>query len=129
MKTVLALGCFDFLHPGHIYHLEWARRQGDRLVVALTADSHVNKGPGRPHFTWAQRAWMLEQLRCVDEVVKNREPRESIMFVQPQIYVKGPDYVGKLTSEEVHACTKLGATILHSPTPTYSSTRILEALK
>ena len=49
-RVVLAHGVFDLLHMGHVRHLEAAKAEGDLLVVTLTADRHVNKGPGRPVF-------------------------------------------------------------------------------
>ena len=51
VRTVLAHGCFDLLHLGHIRHLQEAKKLGDRLVVSVTADKFVNKGAGRPRFT------------------------------------------------------------------------------
>jgi cytidyltransferase-like protein len=58
-KVVHAHGTFDLLHVGHVRHLEAARELGDILVVTLTADRFVNKGPGRPVFGEALRAEML----------------------------------------------------------------------
>jgi cytidyltransferase-like protein len=55
--VVLAHGVFDVMHLGHIRHLQEARSCGDLLVVTLTADRHVNKGPGRPVFTARMRRW------------------------------------------------------------------------
>src|SRR5271163_2586341 len=54
--VVLCHGVFDVLHLGHIRHLQEAAKMGNYLVVSVTADKHVNKGMGRPHFTAAQRA-------------------------------------------------------------------------
>ena len=61
-RVVLAHGCFDLLHLGHIRHLQEAKAQGDYLVVSVTADTHVRKGVGRPVFTAIQRAEALEAL-------------------------------------------------------------------
>lgn len=93
-RTILTHGVFDVLHPGHLAHLESARAFGDRLVVSVTADAYVNKGPGRPVFTVEQRATMLRSLRMVDEVVVCDAPNAvpSIQLVQPAVYVKGQDY-------------------------------------
>src|SRR3954462_1823558 len=71
-KTVVhAHGVFDLIHPGHVRHLEAARRFGDLLVVTVTPDGHVNKGPGRPVFTDDLRAESLAALACVDYVATN----------------------------------------------------------
>src|SRR5207249_11672946 len=68
-KIVQSHGIWDLLHPGHICHLEEARALGDVLVVTLTADKHVHKGPGRPYFNEQLRMRSLAALGCVDYVV------------------------------------------------------------
>ena len=55
-------GCFDIVHPGHVRYLEFARRQGDLLLVTLTGDSHVGKGPDRPYVPEDLRAENLAAL-------------------------------------------------------------------
>src|SRR5262245_20549190 len=69
-RIVLANGCFDLLHVGHVRYLEAARREGDVLVVAVNTDESVrrNKGPGRPLVSEAERIEVLAALRCVDYV-------------------------------------------------------------
>jgi len=71
VKVVLVGGCFDILHYGHISFLEKAKSLGDCLIVALESDENVKKlkGPGRPIHTQKQRAGMLKELKCVDEVI------------------------------------------------------------
>ena len=64
-------GCFDIIHPGHIHHLQLARSLGDLLIVTLSADPHVNKGPTRPLVPEALRAASLAALECVDWVYVN----------------------------------------------------------
>ena len=73
-KVVLCHGVFDLVHYGHILHFEEARRQGDVLVVTLTPDIYVNKGPNRPAFTETYRAQMLAALEIVDYVAINKWP-------------------------------------------------------
>lgn len=87
-------GVFDLLHIGHIRHLQQAKRLGDLLVVTVTPDRYVNKGPHRPAFPEALRAEALASLDCVDYVAINRWPMasEAIRLLRPQFYVKGPDY-------------------------------------
>src|SRR5438445_7636962 len=70
-KVVQAHGTFDLLHLGHVRHLEAARQFGDVLVVTVTADRFVNKGPGRPVFGGELRAEMLATLEYVDWVAIN----------------------------------------------------------
>ena len=94
-KVVLAHGVFDLLHMGHVRHLEAARREGDVLMVTVTADRFVNRGPGRPVFSEWQRAEMLAALGFVDWAGINDAPTAEpvITTVQPDIYAKGSDYV------------------------------------
>jgi len=94
-KTIVQChGVFDLLHVGHIRHLERAKRLGDVLVVTLTPDEFVNKGPHRPAFPAELRAEGLAALDCVDFVAINRWPRavECIQLLRPDAYVKGHEY-------------------------------------
>jgi rfaE bifunctional protein nucleotidyltransferase chain/domain len=93
-KIVLCHGVFDLLHIGHIRHFEQARRMGDVLVVTVTRDEHVNKGPQRPAFPQDLRAEAIAALKFVDYVAINEWPAavETIETLRPDIYVKGPDY-------------------------------------
>jgi len=68
-NIVLSHGVFDLVHPGHIKHLELAKKEGDLLVVAIVPDRFVNKGPGRPIFNEQIRAEMIAALQFVDYVV------------------------------------------------------------
>lgn len=103
MTLVQCHGCFDFLHYGHLKMLEFARTQGDRLVVSITADRFVRaaKGPDRPMFDQNARAEMLRALRCVDDVmiVDDPGPKPAILKWRPRIYVKGREYVGRLPEQ------------------------------
>ncbi len=93
-KIVHCHGVFDLLHIGHIRHFREAKSMGDVLVVTLTQDVHVNKGPGRPIFAQGLRAEAIAALDCVDYVAINDSPLavEAIKLIQPDFYVKGPDY-------------------------------------
>lgn len=93
-KIVHCHGVFDLVHPGHIRHLEAASRLGDKLVVTITADQFVNKGPGRPVFNSELRAETLAALECVELVGINDAPNavELIKSLRPDIYAKGNDY-------------------------------------
>ena len=90
-KIVHCHGVFDLLHIGHIKHLEAARKIGDLLVVTLTPDRFVNKGPHRPAFPERLRAEALASLACVDFVAINEWPTavETIERLRPNFYVKG----------------------------------------
>lgn len=90
-KIVYCHGVFDLLHIGHIKHLEAARKLGGVLVVTLTPDRFVNKGPHRPAFPERLRAEALAALACVDFVAVNEWPTavEAIELLRPDYYVKG----------------------------------------
>src|SRR5260370_33077593 len=90
-KIVHCHGVFDLLHIGHIKHLDAARKLGDALVVTLTPDRFVNKGPHRPAFPERLRAEALASRACVDFVAINEWPAavETIKRRPPNFYVKG----------------------------------------
>lgn len=94
-KTVaLCHGVFDVLHYGHLNHLAEAANQADVLIVSVTRDEFVNKGPGRPVHDHFQRLSMLSALTLVDAVILSEHETaiEMITLVRPDVYVKGPDY-------------------------------------
>ncbi|HEY9721922.1 MAG TPA: D-glycero-beta-D-manno-heptose 1-phosphate adenylyltransferase [Oscillatoriaceae cyanobacterium] len=95
-KTVFTNGCFDLMHVGHLRYLQAARALGDRLVVAVNADSSVKKlkGDTRPILPEDERAELLAGLECVDFVTIFAEPTAEAVLaaLQPQIYAKGGDY-------------------------------------
>jgi rfaE bifunctional protein nucleotidyltransferase chain/domain len=126
-------GVFDLLHPGHIRHLEAARREGDLLVVTITADRFVNKGPGRPVFNQRLRAESVAALVPVDYVAITDSPTsvDAIRALQPAVYVKGSDYAdaaadltGKI--DEERAAVEAGGGRVHFTTEiTFSSSGLL----
>mgnify|MGYP001420562237 CR=1 FL=1 len=128
MIIVLANGCFDILHVGHIRHLQEAREMGDKLIVSLTVDNHVNKGPGRPIYSWADRAECLKALSCVDCVIPSRSAVEAINGVIPNIFVKGIDYAGRnqWTEDIEQACKSIGADVRFTKAPKQSVTDIIK---
>lgn len=93
-RVVHCHGVFDLLHIGHIRHLQSAREQGDILVVTVTPDRYVNKGPDRPAFHEELRAEALAALDMVDYAAINLWPQavETIAMLEPSVYVKGSDY-------------------------------------
>jgi rfaE bifunctional protein nucleotidyltransferase chain/domain len=95
-RIVLANGCFDILHVGHVRYLEDARSRGDVLIVALNTDASVRalKGEGRPRVPLAERAELVAALRCVDFVTSFAEPTvESVLrSLRPNVHAKGSDY-------------------------------------
>ncbi len=96
-RVVFTNGCFDLLHVGHITLMEDARRQGDRLIVAINSDASVSglKGPTRPVVSERDRGRVLAALAAVDAVIVFGEPTplELINALRPDVIVKGGDYV------------------------------------
>jgi D-beta-D-heptose 7-phosphate kinase / D-beta-D-heptose 1-phosphate adenosyltransferase len=97
-SIVLANGCFDLLHAGHLQLLTAARREGDVLIVAVNSDESVRalKGDGRPLQPLADRIAVLSGLEAVDAVVSFNDPTPAnvIHSVRPNVLVKGGDYSG-----------------------------------
>jgi len=96
-KTVVQChGCFDIVHPGHIRYLEFARRQGDVLIVSLTGDLDVGKGDNRPYIPQEFRAENLAAIMFVDFVYINGLPtaEQLLTEIRPDVYVKGREYEG-----------------------------------
>ena len=95
-RVVFTNGCFDVLHAGHVEYLQWARSQGDALVVGLNADSSVRaiKGERRPLVPFADRAIILRGLRAVDVVVEfsERTPEVLLEKLRPDVHVKSSQY-------------------------------------
>jgi rfaE bifunctional protein nucleotidyltransferase chain/domain len=93
---ILANGCFDLLHVGHIRYLAGAKKLGGRLVVGLNSDKSVRalKGAGRPVIHAAERAEILAALADVDAVVifPEHDVRSLIREIRPNIHAKGTDY-------------------------------------
>jgi cytidyltransferase-like protein len=123
----LCLGCFDPLHVGHLNHFEAAKKVCKYLVVAVTRDEFVHKGPGRPRFSWEERARMVAALDVVDLVVPNEDAYDTIMGIIPEYYFKDKEYQGTLEIRpDKEACDKLGAKMVFTEEPRYSSTKLLE---
>ncbi len=132
---VLAAGCFDPLHIGHIQHLEAARTFGNVLVVAVASDRVVRTykqkadGPRRPLMPDTMRAAIVGGLRCVDATVINDAACEVIERLRPHVYVKGEEYRGNLTPDlerELELMGRIGGRLEFASGPqVHSSTAIL----
>ena len=134
-KIVQCHGVFDLLHPGHIRHFKEAKKQGDKLVVSLTPDKFVNKGPGRPAFNEALRLETLSSLNCIDYVVLNdaEDAVPIINKIKPDIYVKGNEYAdinsditGKI-SDETLAVEKNKGKVFHTNDIVFSSSSLINS--
>lgn len=131
-SAALCHGVFDLIHPGHIRHLAEAKNYADILVVTITPDRFVNKGPGRPIFNQDLRAEVLAALSQVDFVAINEWPTsiETIHALKPTVYVKGSDYedtskdiTGNITKEE-QAIKNVGGRIVFTHDIVFSSSSL-----
>lgn len=132
-KLIHCHGVFDLFHVGHLAHFHSAKKLGDILVVTLTADRFVNKGPCRPRFSEQQRLNLLAALEVVDYVAINPHPSaiEAIYALRPHYYVKGPDYKnkendrsGKIYQEEA-IVKEVGGKLVFTDDECESSTALL----
>lgn len=102
-RVVLANGCFDVLHVGHVRYLLEAKAQGDFLIVAINTDESARalKGPGRPLVPLRERAEMLRALRCVDAVTSFGEAtlEQTLREIHPDVHAKGTDYTSDSVPE------------------------------
>lgn len=102
-KIVLANGCFDILHVGHIRYLNGAKSLGDVLIVGINGDRSVRrlKGPGRPLMPEAARAELVAGLACSDYVVVfgERNVERLLRAIRPDIHAKGGDYTADTVPE------------------------------
>lgn len=133
LKIVQCHGVFDLVHPGHIEHFKKAKSNGDILIVTITADKYINKGPNRPYFDQIRRANFLEQLEIIDFVfiVESKSAVDAINLIAPDYYVKGSDYqnlkadiTGKII-EEKNAVEKHGGRLVFTDGFTSSSTMLI----
>jgi D-glycero-beta-D-manno-heptose 1-phosphate adenylyltransferase len=132
-RIVLANGCFDTLHVGHIRYLAGARREGDILVVGVNADSTVCqlKGPGRPILDEGARTQLVAALRSVDYVVLFGEPNAETLLeeLRPDVHAKGTDYTVD-TVPERDVAARLGIRVAIVGDPKDHSTReLLESVR
>ncbi len=133
LRIIQCHGVFDLLHPGHLRHFREAKAQGDLLVVSITPDRFVNKGPGRPAFPEHLRLESLAALADIDYVVLNDTPDaiSAIQKIRPALYVKGSEYAnhaadvtGKI-SEEATAVARNGGNIFYTNDIVFSSSSLL----
>lgn len=133
-KIVFTNGCFDILHPGHVYYLNQARSLGDVLVVGLNSDDSVkrlNKSAERPIHPQDKRADVLAALLCVDyiSIFDEDTPLELIQKIKPDVLVKGGDYtIDKIVGAEF--VQSYGGSVKIIPLlEGYSTTDIVNKLK
>lgn len=131
-RVVLCHGVFDLLHIGHIRYLRQAANLGDVLVVTITPDKYVDKGPHRPAFTSQLRAEALASLDCVNYVAINMWPaaEETLRLLKPSVYAKGSEFknfedpTGKIALEAA-VCEEEGIEITFVEDIVFSSSTLI----
>jgi len=132
-KIVQCHGVFDIVHLGHVRHFNMAKKEGDVLVVSVTRDKYVKRGPGRPVFNEQLRAESLASLEVTDfvSIIDAPTATEFIKRVKPDVYVKGVEYkqkekdvTGKIYEED-DAVVSVGGRLAFTDDVTFSSSSII----
>lgn len=132
-KIVHCHGIFDILHIGHIRYLEQAKRLGNVLVITVTPDRYVDRGPGRPVFNETLRAESIASLHFVDYVAVNHWPTavEAIRLIKPDFYVRGADFRDRppdtsgINAKEEAVISEVGATLAYTNDIHFSSSGLI----
>ena len=132
-KIGLVHGVFDVIHFGHIKYFEEAKNKVEKLIVSVTADRFVNKGPGKPIFPLSKRIEVLKSIKWIDEVIESNYPTalQSIKKIKPDLYIKGKDYknikkdLSKNIILEKKEVEKYGGKIIFTETELLSSSEIV----
>ena len=132
-KIVFTNGVFDILHPGHIFSLSQAAKEGDFMVIGLNADASVKrlKGDSRPVNNQDARALLLASLMVVDAVVLFEEdtPLELINSILPDVLVKGGDYTIEQIAGAKEVIANGGRVVINPILEGFSTTSLIEQLK
>lgn len=129
----LCHGVFDLVHHGHITHLEQAKKMADVLVVSVTAEQYVRKGPGRPYFNDEQRLSFLAAIQYVDYVLLSESYTvdDIVESVKPDLYIKGAEYAneaadltGMMTAER-QLVERYGGKVTYTGGDVFSSTKLI----
>jgi rfaE bifunctional protein nucleotidyltransferase chain/domain len=131
-RIVLANGCFDILHVGHVRYLEGARALGDILVVGINSDEQVRalKGEGRPTVPERERAELVAALRAVDFVTIFHEPTVETLLraIRPYIHAKGTDHTEETVPERDVVRSLGGRVAIVGDPKQHSTSEMLKAL-
>ena len=138
-KIGFCYGVFDLLHPGHVRHLEEAKKFCDVLIVGITPDKQVKKrkGPNRPIFNESLRAYLISQLKPVDFVfIRSRNTAiGDIKAIKPDFCIKGEDYLNskdRYLFLEAKAAESVGGKMIFTKTGRFAkikTTKIMNQLK
>tara|TARA_Y100001958_G_C21241085_1_gene568836 strand:- start:940 stop:2463 length:1524 start_codon:yes stop_codon:yes gene_type:complete len=132
-KIGLCHGAFDLIHIGHIKHFKSSKKQCDFLIVSITRDEFIKKGPKRPIFNEKLRIETLAELSSIDAVILSEGPTAEniIQTIKPNFYFKGPDYKkhkNDLTNKiniEINLVKKYKGKVIYTSDEKYSSSKII----
>ncbi|MBI3625840.1 MAG: adenylyltransferase/cytidyltransferase family protein [Candidatus Rokubacteria bacterium] len=131
-RLVLANGCFDLLHVGHVRYLEGARRLGDALLVAVNSDASVRrlKGPGRPIMPEAERAEIVSALSAVDYVLVFDDDTADALIsrLRPAVHAKGTDYTEETVPERRSVLSQGGSVAIAGDAKSHSSRELIQTI-
>ena len=131
-RIVLANGCFDVLHVGHVRYLEGARALGHLLVVGINSDAQVAvlKGAGRPIMPEGERAEIVASLEAVDLVTIFAEPTVEglLLALKPDIHAKGTDYTEKTVPERAAVLSYGGRVAIVGDEKEHSTSQMIDRL-
>jgi len=132
LRVVLANGCFDILHVGHVRYLAGARSEGDLLIVGVNSDEQVSaqKGDGRPVLPAKERAEIVAALESVNYVTIFNEPtvEELLLAVKPDVHAKGTDYTIDTVPEREVVRSYGGRVAIVGDPKNHSTSAIIERL-
>ena len=137
-KKIIGLchGVFDLVHYGHYTHFKECKEKCDILIISVTSDKYVNKGPGRPKFNLYQRMHYLSSIEFIDFVIESnsKSSEEILNLIKPNYYFKGPDYkdlkedkTGKIYNE-LKILQKYGGKYYVTKDDKYSSSNLINVL-
>lgn len=132
MRAVLCSGCFDPFHYGHLRHLEEASRLGSHLFVAVTSDAamRIERGFARPLFSAQQRRDVVAAIRFVKNAFIVENAFEALRCIERgDVFVKGPDYVGRIQPSIAQYCRENGIEIAFTSAPKWSATIVANELR
>jgi len=131
-RIILANGCFDLFHAGHVRYLSGAKDLGGFLVVAINSDRQVRelKGPSRPFITASERAEIVSGFRFVDLVTIFDEPNVEaiIAAIRPDFHAKGTDYTTDSVPERETVIKYGGRVAIVGDPKDHSSTELIAAV-
>jgi len=132
-KVVLANGCFDLLHVGHIRYLRGAKEQGDILIVGINSDASVRalKGGARPYIPEQERMMFIAAVECVDYVTLFDALRvdDLLLSLKPDFHAKGTDYTTETVPEKDVVASYGGRVVITGDPKEHSSTDIIAKIK